>query len=389
MTLMTFISDYLPIIAAVVVFGGIGVPILFEILFKNRHLGEVQQLNKKTIIDEMDVMMTYGIMAFLLMFMCVGVVFFGMFLEGIQNNTTTDNIIAMIIMSMFIFVPLISIINLNPPVFKVMRGKYVIVEDILADKRMVTHSENPNSYYLYFQNYFKIYNHQTTTTYFTYMKSEIGDKFYLVFCGKEVLVFRQGDYILDMNEREKVVDINHLEDYIRIEKHEKRINKEEKLSEIEEITKNILIEECKKTPESKNAYIVMGSILLILLIIAVLNQSFVGVAFFVYILWVCIKGVNELNKKIKTRISKVVNNEFGIICDYVDTIGEDVDFSSSNEYTSLKFKNTKYLEIGKIEELKDAHIGDEYYLVYLNGEKEPLAIYNAKYTKIGSDISVR
>lgn len=70
----------------------------------------------------------------------------------------------------------------------------------------------PDDYYFNFKNFYEKYNRIVRIDSSTYSKSNINEKFYLVFLKniKEPKVFSQNQYILNDTDKEKIIDVDEL-----------------------------------------------------------------------------------------------------------------------------------------------------------------------------------
>lgn len=91
-------------------------------------------------------------------------------------------------------------------------------------------------------------------------------------------------------------------------------------------------------------------------------------------------------KYLYTIIKNIKHNNFKIKIDTVTSLNNRVDFKDSNGVISFKFKNYKKIVYADKEDYNIIDIGDEFYLVFVKGEKEPVKVYRLKDSILDGDV---
>lgn len=109
--------------------------------------------------------------------------------------------------------------------------------------------------------------------------------------------------------------------------------------------------------------IIVSFISLFLILLAIVKISYV---------YSILKNIKNGNIKIKKDTIKSLNNG--------------IDFMDSNRMMSLKFENYKNLVYVDKKNFLNTKVGDEFYLVFVKGEKSPLGVYSLNRSTIDNDL---
>lgn len=357
---------------------------------RKRKIKNEKILNRKSIMIDSLELNRLCFIPFLLLFIIVGLF---IIYAAIKVGSNTNIVVGIIFGLFLIIIPLIIMINIMKDIIKVISGKYVIISDILADQRVIDDRYNErNLYQLYFKDYFTKYNKYVQVQSTEFHNSKVGDEFYLVFlknCNTPY-AFNKKNYTLDDKELDKIIDINSLKNFNSDIKE--FILESPSLDNIE-INKKKIIKDFFNKDQRKTVivFILICIFLLIFLLSTIfvfgLNEitnwialiiSSLAFVFFCFLTFIKIKYVYTIIKNIK-------NNKYEIKNDIVKSINERVDFSDSNYMMSFRFENYKKLVYDSKKIFHDTKVGDEFYLVFVKGEEEPIKIYDSKRYFIGSD----
>lgn len=343
-------------------------------------------LTNKTILDESQFQLNIFLKFFLIVFSIVGLIIIYI---GVTFTDVLANKIASIVFgSIFFFVPFIIFIYLTAKYRRILKGKYVIVEDVLMDKKRynnysIDSNKNDDWFYLYFEEYFKKYDKKILVNSDVFNKAEIGDKFYIVFTKSDYFVFNSKNYkLIDYN---KVISIDELGNYIKIKKQETDSSLNEN-KEIMVINKERIKNDFSKFGHRKTAVIFiifcMGMIFLLYLSSFVFKDIIVSVVlliitcFWIFLTFLKVKYVYNIYRNIKKGNYKIKE-------DVIVSLDNGLEYKDSNKLISFKFQNYKKIVYTDRRENYDAKIGDKYYLVFVKGEKEPIGIYAVKTNVLG------
>ncbi len=343
-------------------------------------------LTNKTILDESQFQLNIFLKFFLIVFSIVGLIIIYI---GVTFTDVLANKIASIVFgSIFFFVPFIIFIYLTAKYRRILKGKYVIVEDVLMDKKRynnysIDSNKNDDWFYLYFEEYFKKYDKKILVNSDVFNKAEIGDKFYIVFTKSDYFVFNSKNYkLIDYN---KVISIDELGNYIKIKKQETDSSLNEN-KEIRVINKERIKNDFSKFGHRKTAVIFiifcMGMIFLLYLSSFVFKDIIVSVVlliitcFWIFLTFLKVKYVYNIYRNIKKGNYKIKE-------DVIVSLDNGLEYKDSNKLISFKFQNYKKIVYTDRRENYDAKIGDKYYLVFVKGEKEPIGIYAVKTNVLG------
>lgn len=324
---------------------------------------------------------------FLWFFLIVFLLIMGLLLIylGITIKMEIANKIASLsIGSILIFLSLKIIIKIFVKCKRILNGDYVIVEDILSEKDVHYNSNDNEVCLLYFENYFRKYNKEIIVDKIIFSKCKKGDKFYLVFTKNNVYAFNSCDY--ELESREKVISIDSLSNYIKLTEF-----KIDKNIENIRINKKRLIDDFFDKSQKKTIFISLAILIFLILPLALVLFVYYDILAFiivlvVFIFWsflsvVKIKYVIDIIRNIK-------NDNYKVKVDTLISINDRVSFKDSNDIMSFKFKNYKKIIYEDKKKYSDANIGDEFYLVFVKGERNPIKIYNTKSTIMENDINI-
>ncbi len=344
----------------------------------------LKELDSNTIISESNIIYGMSSFVFLFIFMLVGIIIF--YLGIILNNI----LVSIIFGGLFIFIPLLILINVYIRYYNVSKNKYVIIEDILEDMEMIVNHSSSDSvdtrdyYYLYFKNYFSKYNKRVRVKQKVYNNAKKGDAFYLVFINNIVYAFNKKDYIL--SDTNRTLDIKLLKNHYNI--------KDFKLDEnhnIYKINKKMIINDFFDNSQKKT---IIFCLLIDLFLIGVgvmlcfnfikfnwlaLVLILIAFIFFLFLTIIKIKYLSGVIRNIK-------KDNFCIKTDKVVSINNGVPFRDSNEIISFKFNNYKKIVYADKKDFNNIKIDDEVYLVFVKNEKEPIKLYNTENSVLDNDL---
>lgn len=347
---------------------------------KKRKNKKEKTLNRKSIVVDSMELNKLLFIPFLILFIIIG-----LFIIYVANKSG-NNIAGIIFGLIFSIIPLLLIINIFNSIIKITSGEYIIITDTLLDQRITDDKyEERKVYELYFKDYFSKYNNSVMVGSSEFHNSKIGDEFYLVFfknC-KNPYVFNKKNYKLDDKEVDKITNINSL---TKFSNQIKEFVLENTLSNNIEINKKKIIEDFfdKNRRKTVTVYILICIFLFIFVLSTIfifgLNEinnwisliiSSIAFTFFMFLTVIKIKYVYTIIKNIK-------NDKYEIRKDIIKSINDRVNFSDSNYMMSFRFENYKKLTYDSKKLFYDTKVGDEFYLVFVKGEKEPIKIYDTK-----------
>lgn len=304
------------------------------------------------------------------------------------TDVLANKIASIVFGSIFFFVPFIIFIYLTAKYRRILKGKYVIVEDVLMDKKRynnysIDSNKNDDWFYLYFEECFKKYDKKILVNSDVFNKAEIGDKFYIVFTKSDYFVFNSKNYkLIDYN---KVISIDELGNYIKIKKQETDSSLDEN-KEVRVINKERIKNDFSKFGHRKTAvtFIIfcIGMIFLLYLSSFIFKDIVVSVVlliitcFWIFLTFLKVKYVYNIYRNIKKGNYKIKE-------DVIVSLDNGLEYKDSNKLISFKFQNYKKIVYTDRRENYDAKIGDKYYLVFVKGEKEPIGIYAVKTNVLG------
>ena len=86
-------------------------------------------------------------------------------------------------------------------------------------------------------------------------------------------------------------------------------------------------------------------------------------------------------------IKNIKSGKFKITKDTVISLNDSVRFRDSNDIMSFKFNDYKKIVYVSKEEYKETNIGEEFYLVFVDGMKEILKIYPVKDNVLDNNVN--
>ncbi len=297
-------------------------------------------------------------------FVPVGIYLFICFLA---NPNEILLLVISLFLIMFSILPAVIIINNN---LKILRGDFQIYEDVLRDKtkHISTDSDgNTDEYYsLYFEDFFGQNNKRIRGSSKDFHDSSIGDKFYIIVCGKLCYVFNEKDY--QISDKTKIQKFTKQEPILK-----------ESTETQSELTKSII----KKDFLFKNGHLKTVIVLfLIFLILAsaslylIRTETSAGIIFICMSVFIFFFFVTKLIYLFQI-LSRINKDMFNISTEKVTKIGETA-FRDSNKFIRLKFeKYDKYLDLDK-KDFEKIKKGDQCHLVFIEKEDTPVSVYNAK-----------
>ena len=371
------------------------VPIIV-IIFKNKNLKNTKGiLNRDSIIVNSNIYFRVWTILLLTFFFAVGLI--TIYLALNTTNVVYNKVVGTIFGSTVSLISVTMTIYILKEYIKVLTSQYVIVIDELSDKYY--YSDRPrggddidqSGYQLYFKDYYKKYNSFITIPDIKIgEKYNIGDKFYLVFIkgNKRPYVFSTNDFTLDSSEKDKLKNLNDASNYINLKEFVLANNTpKEKVI----INKNKIKKDFNRTGHVKTviAYILICLFLIILSILsAIYFKNLTGTIITLIILVLfgtlaIIKTVYVL--KINNNI---VNGRINIKEDEVISLNNLIEYRDSNSMISFKFKNYPKIVFENKSEYYDTKIGDQFYLVFVKGEKEPIKVYNKKDCSLDNELKI-
>ena len=331
-------------------------------------------LTPRTIASESGVTYQLPIIIFLCIFLLSGIliIFFGVSVA----ISSTNELFSIICGSVFILVPLFIIVDILKKNMQILTGNYVVLKDVLKDKDFQTSGgdDKDEYYYFYFENYFKRFNKNVLVKLSTYQEASIGDEFYLIFTKKSVYVFNTRDY--EFRDFSKFIHFEELDDYLNEKEFESEKNTEMIHINIKRIINDFLDDEQRKT--CIIFFLTSLFVLAIVVGVIMLDVSLVGnvIVILFATVWIFLAAV-----KIKYVIEIVWNikkGNFKIKRDRVVSLNNNIDYKDSNEMISFKFENYKNIFYAKRKYYNEVAVGDDFYLVFAKGNKEPIWVYQCK-----------
>ncbi len=374
--------DHLEIILFVVAVFGFILPMSYSIAKRGRKKTQQAVLNQRTILIDSGVVNKIFFVLFFSVFVIVGII---MIYIIINQGKTLSNILVSIFVGLCLCgFPLWMCFDIIKTTIKILTKQYVIVTDKLLDIYYYHNASNDDSadlsgWRLYFQDFFKVYNRDVTIHNIDKIsKYQKGDVFYLVFVsGKQKpYVFPSNEYILDPSERDKLKTLEEAKEYIKLKKFNL---KAEVYNGKKVINPNTIIHDFFSKDEKIT--LLFFSICSIFLLIVCIGISFFNlvasmVVLFMFICIVCITIVKI--KYLYSIIRKIKRSQYEIKIDEVISVNENLQYSDSNQITSIQFKNYDKIVYTNKKENYNAQIGDSFYLVFVKGETAPIHVYNTK-----------
>lgn len=372
-TILYFFFEHLGTIMMLVFLLMFATPFIRKSKKKNRKEGKVV-LTPKTIVSESGLSYQLPVIIFLGIFLLSGIM---IIFTGISmSSNVTNKIFTIIFGSIFVLIPLLIIENILKKNIQILTGNYVVLKDVLKDKDYYISSgdDKDEYYYLFFENYFERFDKKLSVGKSVYQEANIGDEFYLVFAKKSVYAFNARYY--DFNDYSKSIHIEELDEYLNVKEFEL-----EKNTEIIHINKKRITDDFLDDGERKTCIIfLLSSLFVIAIAVGAIMLDTGWVANLIVVLfaaaWIFLAAV-----KIKYVIGIVWNikkGNFRIKRDRVVSLNDNIDYKDSNMMTSFKFENYKKIVYAKKKDYNDVAVGDDFYLVFVKGEEEPVRAYHCK-----------
>lgn len=368
------------------------IPIIIVLIRRNKRKTKKGILNKDSIIIDSEISGNIFLIYFLLFFVFIG--FILTYLALTKGEILSNKVIGSIFGVMMILIPIIFIVKNLKEYIRVKEGNYIIVLDELSDKFYYSDKNRDiddidrSEWQLFFKNYFKKYNKYVPLKEFKLGdKYNIGDEFYLVFVkGKNIpYIYPLKEYNLDESEKKKLDTYENIQKFINIK--EFKLNSDNNL-EKSLINKQKIINDFNKEGHKKTAIInILVCLFIIVLFLATINLNNVLasiIIFLFFLFWlfftiIKIKYVYIITKNVK-------HDNFEIKIDIVESLNNQVGFKDSNTIISFKFKKYKKIVFADKEDYNKTNIGDEFYLIFVKGENEPIKVYRVKDSILSDDI---
>ena len=369
---------------------GLGIPFIFTV-FRNK-----KRKVKRTILDKKTIMIYSGVSDQIVMILFLSL-FFVVGLIIVYLSTTKEFSISGIIGgSIICIIPTIITLRIIKLAINILHGNYVIIEDELMDKHYY-HSYDDTQYnnrfsgwLLYFKYFFKKYNNYVKVQSLREGNNyKIGDKFYLVFVkGNSIpYVFSAKEYKLDQSEKGNLKTIDDIDDYTKLKEFvlEKNVDYNENII----LTPKKIINDFFNKSR-KQAFIFFIFVPIFLLIFGIVSYILffnipaliiISIVFVVFLFMSII-----IIKHYLTIINNIKNDNYKIKSDEIISLNARIPYSDSNTTISFKFKNYKKIVYAEKKDFTDVKIGDKFYLVFVEGSKEPINVYNVKNTIIDSSM---
>lgn len=355
---------------------------------KNRKKGGI--LNKNSLIIDSDVFSKISIIWFLLFFIIVGMIL--IYFALTKTSILSNKIIGIIFGGIICLISTIIIINNLKEYIKIKTGNYIIVLDELSDKyyyndtNRSADSSDLSKWQLFFKDYFKKYNLYVPLRDFGLgRKYNIGDKFYLVFLKGDNIpyIYSLKEYILDESEKNKLKTLEAAKEFINAKEFILKTNLEKK-----SIGKDTLIADFKTT-HKKNAimdvFICLFSLICCLIPIFIFKHIVASIITSIIFIFFAFSAITKI-KYVHSIIKNIKLNQFKIKIDVLKSLDKLVDFKNLNQITSFRFENYKKIVFADKKDYNKINIGDEFYLVFVKGEKEPIKVYKVKDSILEDDI---
>ena len=345
-------------------------------------------LNSKNIVKESKTIVGISIL-FELIMMGFGLLAFVTLLS--QKDFEGNKTLTLLFCSIFIIIPLISLIKKFIISQKLKTTDFVVITDTLRDKEIYEYTQMSDStsrdcdYLLYFDNYYTKYNKTIKVNIAVYDEARKNDKFYLVFVGKKILAFNTNKYVLDDAASEKLIDIEELSNYINIKEYETKND-----GEVKNLTKKRIIKDFKK---DQRFTVIMQTILTIFLITLTIGffimfknilALIVMLLFTIFISFIAIVKISFVIKV----ISSIKKDNFSIKLDRLVSLNKSVEFKEQHNIVTFKFQNYKKTFYDAKKNYINPCENDEFYLVFIKGESDPVKVYQRKYVTLDSSLKI-
>lgn len=303
-----------------------------------------------------------------------------MFITKIDSTDIAEIITLRTIAFLMIAIPLFVIINTYKKYKELMENaNYVITIDILKEKECVANSVDENKhmrYYLYFKDYFKMYNKKIRVDFQTYRKVDIDEQCYLIFAPKYGPVFfKENDY--ELVEADKIIKANKLSDYINVKKIDPK-----KTKETINIDKEQIISDIKKDEISSILISILTTIITacVTVLVYFTAKTIVMIPALLTILILCIP-IYKIARIIFI-ITKLKKDEYNIKTDKVIAIDKNIKFKDSNKFISFTFENFNSTVKTNRNDFSEVTVEEELYLVFVKGITSPIKVYQKKHSTL-------
>ena len=370
------------------------IPVIVNLFRRLKMENSITTLNKYSIIFNSRMFFRICLISLLVFFFVTGI--FLIFVAQTTTKIVLNKVIGFIFGGAFCVISIILITKILKEFVKVINSQYVIVIDELSDKYyykewLVSRDSIDHSrWQLYFKDYFKKYNKyigiKDSAKGIDY---NIGDKFYLVFIkgNNYPYIFPLKKFILADSEKVKLKSLDEAKDFIKLKEFvSENINLKEKIIiNKERIKKDFANQGHLRTAiiEIIISIFLVGFMLMSIFCFKNLIATIVitsMMTLFVFLTVVKLKYVIEINRNINNGNIKVKQDE-------VISLNNSIEYRDSNEMISFKFKDYQKIVFANKDEYSDAKIGDEFYLIFIKGEKEPIKVYNLKNSILDSNLN--
>ena len=385
-----------------------GTPVVKENNIQNNPINNVQYKNNNPTNNNQNlkVLDTKCIMGKPKIFLILVLLFF--FIMGVSliifSLTLTKTLFNTIAFmgSIICLTTILSILFLLKYNAKIRKEQYAIVLDVLMDKEFYSDvgssadTVSVSSWRLYFKNYFKKYdNYICLTNKSLGLKYNIGDEFYLIFVKgfRDPYIYSAKEYDLAESTKSKLMTLDEAKEYINLKEFVLKAKNDIKNgNEKVIISKKKIKKDFTSTPHISTMIVeILVCICLLLALIMVIIYSKNLIAILGILFFILVFGFFTVLKVIY--VYKVYSNihkgNIRIKLDEVVSLNNLVEFRESNSATSFKFKNYKKIVFADKKEYPDVKIGDEFYLVFVRGEKEPIKVYSTKNSVLDDDMILK
>lgn len=338
-------------------------------------------LNKKSILKQLGFGGHLFIIFISTIFLIASIIFIW---QSIVERTDTIPFILNIILGFIIFIfSFYFIFYVLRIIINIQNKNYIIILDELMDKyyyRDVPSTEVDNSaWHLYFKEYFRLYNKKVRIIHYQIgNRYKAGDKFYLVFVKgkKNPFIFAVNEYELGITEQEKISSFSEASDYINFKKFTIKENDNKGAVTVD---KKRLIRDFLDINKIVNALIcTLVSVFAIIMIVTFWEEGLpVIIIGFMFLLVFGLISVSNINYMIRI-VTNIRKNRYVIKIDKVVSINEETNYRSLNSQIKLKFEDYKENIYVERKYYNSVRVGDEFYLVFIKGNYEPIKIYNVK-----------
>lgn len=300
------------------------------------------------------------------------------------NDNSYIGIYMMLFGSLLIAIFSIATIRKVRPIINVLRGNYVVIKDVLKDRDERYHHDSDKHRrplrLFYFKDYFTKFNSGVVVTKELFERSLNGDEFYLIFIrGENTLAYRCKEAQIAPEVAKKIIPIEKLKDYTK--EKEFKIKEKDPFLEKKDVNKSDIVwDTFKKRIPTIFIYFIVSAFLIssIFFILFVFEVNKLAVILVILMLFVVVAMlVLQIGFIFKVN-SSMKNNKYVVKLDTVMSINERFGFKDTNNLVKLKFKNTKKSVILKRVEFPNVQVDDEFYLIFIGGESEPIEVYDKR-----------